>query len=655
MKKRVVPGFLIAGLWLLLLVMGSPFLFCLVAALLVLLAADEYLRMVDTRNTNFFEHRLLTVFIAAPSLITCFYPKAATLAPATLLAIFITTCYFLYRYQDIEDKFNFFCRLIFGVIYIGLLSAHLVLLRFLPDGGAWLIVGTAITAGSDTGAYFVGKAIGKRKLCPNISPNKTVEGAVGGVLAGLIAGTGFAVLFLTSIHWMFLLVSTVVLALMGIAGDLTESIIKRGTGTKDSGRCLAGHGGILDRVDSLLFVGPALYYLLAYTVYKMKYIALLGATGSIGVNVLAVVRQFPQRYKVVAMAAATNVQRLAEQIIEFQPELVSLYDEQKAGDLAALLPKNCRTRIVVGQEGNILVATFPSAEITVSAMVGAAGLLPTLAAIAAGKDIGLANKETLVMAGRIVLAAARENGVRLLPIDSEHSAIFQALEAGQRKDLKKIILTASGGPFLGMNREQLQMVTHEQALKHPNWIMGRKISIDSASLMNKGLEVIEAKWLFDVDCAAIEVVIHPQSIVHSLVEYQDGSVLAQLGIPDMRIPIAYALSYPDRLPLQLQSLNLTKNTGLRFFEPDNESFPALQLAFSAIRKGGVLPAVLNAANEVAVEAFLAAKIKFPQIVKTVARTMNIVDEGSDTSLSDILEADKEARRVADGLVQETLS
>jgi 1-deoxy-D-xylulose-5-phosphate reductoisomerase len=387
----------------------------------------------------------------------------------------------------------------------------------------------------------------------------------------------------------------------------------------------------------------------------MRYISLLGATGSIGVNVLAVVRQFPQRFKVVAMAAATNVQKLAEQIIEFQPELVSLYNPEKAGDLAALLPNECRTRVVVGEEGNILVATFPTAEITVSAMVGAAGLLPTLAAIAAGKDIGLANKETLVMAGRIVMAAARENGVRLLPIDSEHSAIFQALEAGQKKDLKKIILTASGGPFLGMNQEQLQTVTPQQALKHPNWSMGKKISIDSASLMNKGLEVIEAKWLFDVDYADIEVVIHPQSIVHSLVEYQDGSILAQLGIPDMRIPIAYALSYPDRLPLQLQSLNLSKTSGLRFLEPDNESFPALQLAFTAIRTGGVLPTVLNAANEVAVEAFLAAKIKFPQIVRTVARTMDIVDQGSDASLSDILEADRQARKVAGRLVQERSS
>ncbi|EKD34283.1 MAG: hypothetical protein ACD_75C02406G0002 [uncultured bacterium] len=277
-------------------------------------------------------------------------------------------------------------------------------------------------------------------------------------------------------------------------------------------------------------------------------------------------------------------------------------------------------------------------------------MLPTLAAIDAGKDIGLANKETLVMAGKIVMAAVRNKGVRLLPVDSEHSAIFQALEAGRRQDLQKIILTASGGPFRGMSREQLQLVTKEQALKHPNWSMGQKISIDSATLMNKGLEVIEAKWLFDVAAEAIEVVVHPQSIVHSLVEYRDGSVLAQLGIPDMRIPIAYALSYPERLPLQLQPLQLSQCASLEFLEPDYHCFPALQLAFEALRRGGVSPAVLNAANEVAVAAFLESRIGFPQIAETVARTMDIIEQGSEESLEDILHADAAARRAAGTLI-----
>jgi 1-deoxy-D-xylulose-5-phosphate reductoisomerase len=382
----------------------------------------------------------------------------------------------------------------------------------------------------------------------------------------------------------------------------------------------------------------------------MRRISLLGATGSIGVNVLNVVRQFPELYKVVAMAAGTNILLLAEQVKEFTPELISVCDATRAEALRDLLPAIFHDRIVHGTEGNILVAAFPSADLTLSAIVGAAGLLPTLAAIEAGKDIGLANKETLVMAGKIVMTAVQKKGIRLLPVDSEHSAIFQALEAGRRKDLRKIILTASGGPFRGMNRQQLQHVTWEQALNHPNWKMGRKISVDSATLMNKGLEVIEAKWLFEVEKEEIEVVVHPQSIVHSLVEYKDGSVLAQLGIPDMRIPISYALSYPARRELELQPLNLATCGSLEFFEPDYQSFPALNLAFAALESGGVLPAVLNSANEVAVEAFLLSRITFPQIAETVARTMDIVHEGSGDSLDDILAADETARREARKLI-----
>lgn len=384
----------------------------------------------------------------------------------------------------------------------------------------------------------------------------------------------------------------------------------------------------------------------------MKCISLLGATGSIGVNVLDVVRSFPEKYKIVAMAAGTNVQRLADQVREFKPDLISVYDEKRAQTLRALLPDNFGDKIVHGTEGNKLVAAFPAAHFTLSAIVGAAGLLPTLAAIEAGKDIGLANKETLVMAGKIVMAAVEAKGVHLLPVDSEHSAIFQALEAGRREDVEKIILTASGGPFRGMSGHQLQQVSKEQALNHPNWSMGRKISIDSATLMNKGLEVIEAKWLFGVESESIEVVVHPQSIVHSLVEYKDGSVLAQLGIPDMRIPIAYALSYPVRLPLKLKPLHLSQCAKLEFLEPDYKSFPALKLAFSAIESGGVLPAVLNSANEVAVDAFLNSQISFLQIAETVARTMDIVNEGSEDSLEDILQADGAARREARKLIED---
>jgi 1-deoxy-D-xylulose-5-phosphate reductoisomerase len=378
----------------------------------------------------------------------------------------------------------------------------------------------------------------------------------------------------------------------------------------------------------------------------MKSISLLGATGSIGVNVLKVIRQFPHRYRVCAMSAATNIALLAEQVKEFDPELISVLDQQGADGLRALLPEKYHPRISTGVEGNKQVAAHPDAQLTLSAIVGAAGLLPTLAAINAGKDIGLANKETLVMAGRIVMDAVQEKGVRLLPVDSEHSAIFQALEGGRREDLQKIILTASGGPFRGRSRESLADVTPKQALAHPNWSMGRKISIDSATLMNKGLEVIEARWLFDVTTKTIEVVVHPQSIVHSLVEYRDGSVLAQLGVPDMRIPIAYALSYPERMELGLQPLRLSQCSNLEFTEPDYHCFPALKLAFEAINGGGVMPAVLNGANEIAVEAFLESRISFLQIAETVAKTMDVVHLGSEQSLDDILEADRRARAQA---------
>ena len=384
----------------------------------------------------------------------------------------------------------------------------------------------------------------------------------------------------------------------------------------------------------------------------MKILAVLGSTGSIGTGVLDVVRQFPGQYKIAGLAAGRNVDLLRRQVLEFSPELVSVLDEEHAGLLKALLPASFHGRIVWGTDGTVRVATLDVVAMTISAIVGAAGLLPTLAAIEAGKDIGLANKETLVMAGKLVMSAAKRKGIQLLPVDSEHSAIFQALEAGRKEDVAKIILTASGGPFLHKKTEELQHVTPDQALAHPNWSMGKKISIDSATLMNKGLEVVEARWLFDVSVDAIEVVVHPQSIVHSLVEFQDGSVVAQLGIPDMRIPIAYALSYPKRLPLALKPLQLSQCGNLQFLDPDYVRFPALALAFDALRYGGVMPAVLNGANEVAVEAFLEGRISFPGIVATVARVLEKVHSGSEDSLADILAADASARIEAERLVSQ---
>jgi 1-deoxy-D-xylulose-5-phosphate reductoisomerase len=382
----------------------------------------------------------------------------------------------------------------------------------------------------------------------------------------------------------------------------------------------------------------------------MKNLSLLGSTGSIGINVLNIVRQFPDRFQILGLAAGRNVKLLSDQVLEFKPRRISVLDEVHADELAVLLPGEYRERIVWGVDGNVEVASLDEVGMTICAVVGAAGLLPTIGAIEAGKDIGLANKETLVVAGKLVMQKVRENGVRLLPIDSEHSAIFQALEAGRREDVSQLILTASGGPFLHTPLDDLLKVTCDEALAHPNWSMGRKISIDSATMMNKGLEVIEAHWLFDMAPQSISVVVHPQSIVHSLVEYQDGSVLAQLGIPDMKIPIAYALSYPERIALGLKPLNLWQCSDLEFYEPDYSRFPALRLAFEALERGGVGSAVLNAANEVAVAAFLDMRIAFPQISSIVEQTMDRLQSGVDLDLDGLIEVDEEARKIAESLI-----
>jgi 1-deoxy-D-xylulose-5-phosphate reductoisomerase len=376
---------------------------------------------------------------------------------------------------------------------------------------------------------------------------------------------------------------------------------------------------------------------------KNKKIAILGSTGSIGRNVLEVAAGFPDHFTVIGLTAGWNIDLLRQQIDAFAPRMVSVAEEAEATKLKTLLGPSCCTDIVWGQEGNDQVASMQEADTVVSAIVGAAGLLPTLTAIRSGKDVALANKETLVMAGRLIMDEVKKQQVRLLPIDSEHSAIAQALEAGRKEDVARIILTASGGPFLNLEQENLWQVTPEQALNHPNWDMGRKISIDSATLMNKGLEVIEARWLFDVPLEKIEVLVHPQSIVHSLVEFVDGSVVAQLGIPDMRVPISYALSYPERLDTGLSRLNLTECSNLSFLKPDTNRFPALQTAYEACRIGGCMPTVLNAANEVAVAAFLDGRLKFPEIAKVVAEAMARMDYINDAAIETILEADRLAR------------
>ena len=375
----------------------------------------------------------------------------------------------------------------------------------------------------------------------------------------------------------------------------------------------------------------------------MKQLSILGSTGSIGVSALEVISNHPSSLKVLGLAAGRNIERLAEQIRAFHPAAVAVIDEERAEALRGLSGVAGKTKILWGPEGYREVATLPGAEMVLSAMVGAAGLLPTLEAIEAGKDIALANKETLVMAGPIVVAKAQARGIRILPVDSEHSAIFQCLQGQRRAALKKIVLTASGGPFLKIPRERLSHVTPADALKHPNWNMGRKITIDSASMMNKGLEVIEASWLFDVGVDDIEIVIHPQSIIHSMVEYSDGSMLAQLGVPDMKGPISYALFYPGRCPGGLRGLDLVKAGRLDFYEPDNERFPCLGLAYRAAKTGGTMPAVLNAANEIAVGAFLGEAIGFTDIPKIIGGTMSQHRVRDVTSVGDVLEADRWAR------------
>jgi 1-deoxy-D-xylulose-5-phosphate reductoisomerase len=375
----------------------------------------------------------------------------------------------------------------------------------------------------------------------------------------------------------------------------------------------------------------------------MKKVTILGSTGSIGVSALDVIEKNPDRFQVVALAARRNISLLHKQIEKFRPEIVAVGDYKEACKLRDILPANLKIKIVGDKEGVNEVASFDAANIVVSAISGAAGLIPTLTAIEAGKDIALANKETMVMAGEIVTRKARERGIKILPVDSEHSAIFQCLQGQKRKYLHRIMLTASGGPFLKYPKSQLAKVSLKDALNHPNWKMGKKITIDSASMMNKGLEVIEAKWLFNLDIMKIEVLVHPQSIVHSMIRFIDGSLLAQMGIPDMRIPIAYALSYPQRITNKLPILDLAKTGNLQFQKPDMKKFPCLKLAYEAGICGGTMPAVLNAANEVAVDAFIRRMIKFVDLHKIIDKVLSIHKSVKNPSLGDIINADEWAR------------
>ena len=378
---------------------------------------------------------------------------------------------------------------------------------------------------------------------------------------------------------------------------------------------------------------------------KKKKISILGSTGSIGLSTLDILEKHSDRFELVAITAWNNATELKRQIIRHRPQLACIESEEVALELKSD-PELKGTEILWGAKGLIKAATKEDADMVVSAIVGAAGLVPTFAAVQAGKDIALANKETLVAAGSIFMKEAAKRGVRIFPVDSEHSAIFQSLAGQRREDVKRLILTASGGPFRLKSIEELKNVSSEAALSHPTWSMGSKISIDSATLMNKGLEVIEARWLFDVDADLIDVVVHPESIVHSMVEYMDGSVISQMGAPDMKGPISYALSWPERLDNGALGLDLAKVGTLTFYEPDTDKFPALKLCYKALKKGGTAPCVLSAANEIAVEAFLDGKIGFMEIPTLAERVLSLHEIVDAERIQQVLEADNWARKVA---------
>ena len=375
----------------------------------------------------------------------------------------------------------------------------------------------------------------------------------------------------------------------------------------------------------------------------MKKISILGSTGSIGTQTLDVVRANRDKFEVVAISANSSINLLLEQIKEFRPKYVAVYNEASTKALKEMIPSDINIEVLSGMEGLVAISSLDEIDVLLTAIVGMIGLVPTLEAIKKGKTIALANKETLVTAGQLVMEEAKKNNVKILPVDSEHSAIFQCLNGENNKEIESLILTASGGPFRGKTKSQLLNVTKNEALKHPNWSMGRKISIDSSTLMNKGLEVIEAKWLFDVNTDKIDVVVHPQSIIHSMVQFVDSSIIAQMGCPDMKLPIQYALTYPDRILNDFERLDFSKLNSLTFEKPDLETFPCLKLAYDSLNMGGTYSAVLNAANEVLVNEFLEDKIGFYDIPYYIEKTLDAHKSISKPSLEEILHIDKWSR------------
>jgi 1-deoxy-D-xylulose-5-phosphate reductoisomerase len=385
--------------------------------------------------------------------------------------------------------------------------------------------------------------------------------------------------------------------------------------------------------------------------HPVKHIAILGSTGSIGTQTLEVIAENPDRFKALVLTAHRNADLLIEQALKFNPAYVVICDESLHPQVKAALA-HTKTTVLAGYEEVKSIVTLPEIDVVLTAMVGFAGLEPTINAVKAGKDIALANKETLVVAGELITALAKQHHVKLLPVDSEHSAIFQCLVGEEQNPIEKIILTASGGPFRGKDKNFLETVTRHQALKHPNWVMGAKITIDSASLMNKGLEVIEAKWLFDLQLSQIEVIVHPQSIVHSLVQFQDGSLKAQMGLPDMKLPIQYALGYPERIKNNFPRFDFTSYPTLSFEKPDLYTFRNLALAYEALEAGGNMPCIINAANEIAVAGFLTDQVSFLGMSDVIEQCMQKIPAIANPTLADYLNTDKETRILAQNLIEQ---
>ncbi len=383
---------------------------------------------------------------------------------------------------------------------------------------------------------------------------------------------------------------------------------------------------------------------------SLKHISILGSTGSIGTQTLEVIEQFPNKFKVVSLAAATNIELLQKQVEKHRPKVVSVIDKKHAMELSSKL-KTKGVKVTYGEKGHEEVVSLDCIDLVVSAMVGASGLKPTITAIKQGKNIAIANKESLVIAGEILIKEAASKST-IIPIDSEHSAIFQSLHSNHHKHVSRLIITASGGPFRKLSKKDLETVTVEEALKHPTWKMGKKITIDSATLMNKGFEIIEAKWLFNIPLERIDIWIHPQSIVHSMVEYTDGSIVSQLSLPDMKVPIAYALAYPERLNMSIHKIKPADISGLTFEEIQQDKFNAIELAKTACGIGGTMPAVLNAANEIAVTAFLEKKIRFTEIMSIVEKTMEAHSPFDISCIDDVMSADSWARSYASSLINQ---